>query len=283
MRLLFSPLLLAVLACDGDAFKEPRVLGGVSVTAEVLNRGRATYGRFCAVCHGDNGDGLGAQGVRLMTPPRDLRVGVLKFAGVPKGSMPRDADLVRIASRGLAGTPMLPWGIGAPDLQAIAAYTKIFSTRRTKEPPGEAIEPGQDPWDLGPPSAALPTAATPLALGRTLYHGKGRCVACHPALLPMPEIAAVAAAANVPERDWKRDYLDSAVDVASEFGGFIRARDFTHDTLKVGKELPDLYRVIAAGVGGTPMPTLKGKLSEHELWALAAYVSHVNAYGGDRR
>jgi mono/diheme cytochrome c family protein len=48
--------------------------------------------------------------------------------------------------------------------------------------------------------------------------------------------------------------------------------DFTFHPLRSGSELPDLYRTIAAGIGGTAMPTWKGALDEQQLWALAYYV-----------
>jgi mono/diheme cytochrome c family protein len=38
------------------------------------------------------------------------------------------------------------------------------------------------------------------------------------------------------------------------------------------RQREDLYRVIAAGVGGAAMPTWKGAIPEENLWALAYYV-----------
>jgi hypothetical protein len=45
-------------------------------------------------------------------------------------------------------------------------------------------------------------------------------------------------------------------------------------------ELGDLYRVIAAGISGTAMPTWKGALAEPDLWALVYYVRSLAALRG---
>ena len=54
--------------------------------------------------------------------------------------------------------------------------------------------------------------------------------------------------------------------------------NFTRDNLRtvhVGTELNDLYRTIAAGIGGANMPTWKGALKEDELWGLVYYVKSL--------
>ena len=48
-------------------------------------------------------------------PPRDLRLGIYKFASVPAGQLPRDEDFVRTLRGGLHGTAMLAWGV--PDAE----------------------------------------------------------------------------------------------------------------------------------------------------------------------
>src|SRR5207248_5164238 len=54
--------------------------------------------------------------------------------------------------------------------------------------------------------------------------------------------------------------------------------NFTRDPLRTvhrATELPDLYRTIAAGIGGANMPTWKGALKEEELWGLVYYVKSL--------
>ncbi len=66
-------------------------------------------------------------------------------------------------------------------------------------------------------------------------------------------------------------------------GGWVRlkllAPDFLFNQLRSVRDLSDrasasvdLYRVIAAGIGGTAMPQWQGALPEGDLWALVYYV-----------
>jgi mono/diheme cytochrome c family protein len=48
-------------------------------------------------------------------------------------------------------------------------------------------------------------------------------------------------------------------------------------TIRPGNELVDLYRVVAAGIGGAGMPTWRGGLPEADLWAIAYYVRSLRA------
>ncbi len=53
------------------------------------------------------------------------------------------------------------------------------------------------------------------------------------------------------------------------------APDFARDPLRNGDAVDDLARVIAAGIGGTPMPAWRDALSTEDLYALAWYVRRV--------
>jgi hypothetical protein len=63
----------------------------------------------------------------------------------------------------------------------------------------------------------------------------------------------------------------------------ILSPDFTFADLRSVRDshrMEDLYRVIAAGVGGTAMPTWKGSLPDEDIWALAHYVDSLLALKG---
>ncbi len=268
--------LVAASACayyETPTFDGPQVLGGVEVPAEVLDRGARSYMQYCRPCHGHLGDGKGPQAVGMWPPPRDLRLGVVSFSSAPAGSVWRDEDVVRIVRGGLAGTGMRAWS-DVPDreLADIVQFVKTLSPRFRSEAPQEAITASPDPW----PARAGGLAAA-AARGRAVYHGVARCQACHPAYAPPEEIQAFARAAGVvvePRREPGRPLL-----VPSDFGRRLEATDFRVGPLRAvrpGHRGEDLYRAIAAGLGGTAMPTWKGVLPEEDLWALVHYVDGLS-------
>jgi len=272
---LLAAALTALAACasyETPTFGTPQVLGGVEVPAAVLNRGARAYMRACRPCHGHLGDGKGPQAVGMSPPPRDLRLGVVSFSSAPSGSVWRDEDVVRIVRGGLAGTGMRAWtDVAEEDLGAIVQFVKTLSPRFRAEAPADPVAVSPDPWAR--PSASPALAAEAVARGRAVYHGLARCQSCHPAYAAPEEILAYARAAGVvaePRPDPARPLR-----VASDFGRLLEATDLRVGPLRSvrpGHRPEDLYRSIAAGLGGTAMPTWKGVLPEEDLWALVHYV-----------
>jgi mono/diheme cytochrome c family protein len=254
-------------------FTAPLVLGGRSVSADVLERGREVYTPYCRPCHGDAGDGKGAAAPGLRPPPRDLRLGVYKFAAVPAGQLPHDADLVRTLRRGLHGTAMLAWDVPLAELDALIQYVKAFSPRWRTEVPGEAIAPTPDPW--------AGRAKDAVERGRRVYHGLAQCaVACHPAYATREEIAAFTKELSHIEPSASRADLYDPVAKDSDYGVKILPPDFLFNELRGGDASEDVYRAIAAGIGGTAMPTWKNVLPESDLWAMTHYVRWLVAMRG---
>jgi mono/diheme cytochrome c family protein len=270
-----APALAALLALAGceyyqvPAFSEDQVLGGERVPAVVLSRGARAYMQACRPCHGAAGDGKGPQAVGMDPPPRDLRLGVMAYASVPSGALWLDEDLVRVVRGGLAGTGMRAWtDVSDEDLAAIVQFVKTLSPRFRDEVPGPPLEVTPDPW-AGRPEEAV-------RRGRAVYHGVARCHACHPAEASDAELAAYARDAGVPpvDRPWPR--LPALV--PSDFGRPLLATDLARGPLRAVRPATrarDLYRAIAAGVGGTGMPSWKGALPEEDLWALVHYVDRL--------
>ncbi len=248
-------------------------LGGRVVAPEALERGRATYTHHCRPCHGDAGNGKGLSAAGLRPPPRDLQLGVYKFAAVPAGQLPHDADFVRTLRHGLHGTAMLSWDVPAAALDDLIQYAKSFAPRWRKETPGEVITPSPDPW----PSRE----AEAVERGKRVYHGLAQCaVACHPAYATKPEIyAATKELSHIEVKEFRPD-LYFAVAKESDYGVKILPPDFTFNELRGGDAREDIYRAIAAGIGGTAMPTWKNVLPESDLWALAHYVGSLVALRG---
>jgi mono/diheme cytochrome c family protein len=288
-RALFTLALVA--GCGADhPFSQPQLLGGRSVDAATLNRGRDVYQPYCRPCHGERGDGRGFSAWALRPPPRDLTHGLYKFAHVPVGSLPPDEELGRIVRLGLEGTAMRPWDVPDRELDALLQYLKTFSPRWHDEKPAAAIALSPDPFGPARENEAV-------AFGQKLYHVKAQCMSCHPAYVTHEQLWQLSAHAI---RDFSTEmYLaqpkDSEYCLAWKPGWKklderecalpvrLLPPDFLRDALRSvhdGSELGDLYRTIASGIPGASMPTWKGVLPEDELWALAYYVRSLHGRRG---
>jgi mono/diheme cytochrome c family protein len=273
--LLLLPLVLATAACRRPAgapppFTGPVTMGGRAIAPAALEHGREVYTHYCRPCHGDAGDGKGTSAAGLQTPPRDLRLGVYKFAAVAAGQLPRDADFVRTIRRGLHGTAMLAWDVPEAELDDLIQYIKYFAPRWRTESAGEAIVAAPDPWGG--------REAEAVERGKRVYHGLAQCaVACHPAYATKAEIYAFGKELTGMEVRQFRSDLYFAVAKDSDYGVKILPPDFTFNELRGGDTPEDIYRAIAAGIGGTAMPTWKNVLPDTDLWAMAHYVRSLVA------
>lgn len=288
--LLLGLFTLGAVGCGADhPFHEPVKLGGVMTSPETLNHGRDGYQQYCRPCHGENGDGKGYSSIGLRPPPRDFTQGLFKFGHVAAPALPPDDELIKIVRGGLHGTAMLPWEIPDGELLAILQYVKTFSPRWQAEEPGKVIEVSADPFGDAKKADAV-------ALGKKLYHAKAQCSGCHPAFITHEELfnitkemsgagqtefSAEMYMSQLKETEyclewkpgWKKlDERECAKTVK------VLPPNFTRDNLRTvhpGTELNDLYRTVAAGIGGANMPTWKGALKEDELWGLVYYVKSL--------
>jgi mono/diheme cytochrome c family protein len=277
MRRLAALVAVAGVGCHPAAgpprFTAPVTLGGRAIPPAALEHGREVYTHFCRPCHGDDGGGKGPAASGLSPPPRDLRLGVYKFGAVAAGQLPNDADFVRIITGGLHGTAMLAWQVPAAELPDLIQYVKAFAPRWRAERPGDAIVATSDPWAA--------RDAEGVARGARVYHGLAQCaVACHPAYVTRPEIYAFTKELTGMEVRGFRPDLYSPVLKDSDYGVKILPPDFTFNLLRAGDQPDDVYRSIAAGIGGTAMPTWKGVLPESDLWAMVHYVRGLVALRG---
>lgn len=256
------------------AFSEPQRLGGQTIAAQTLNQGKKIFGRYCIACHGEAGDGKVPSAASMKPPPRDFTAGIFKFTSVPAGELPTDADLMRTVRRGLGGTHMAAWAsLPREDLQAVVHYVKTFSPRWRTEKPGTPIRVGDDPWADGRRGEARQR-------GRAVYHAAAACWQCHPAYARQDEIAAMRRQLEAEAKKLhleplpERDEPLAAAPVDTVFGRLLPP-DFLKEEPKTGKQKAALLRAIAAGIGGTPMPSWAGKLPAAELWAVVHYVREL--------
>ena len=210
-------------------------------TPKLRALGRSLYQSRCAGCHGESGDGAGPHAARLPVRTTNFTRGVYKLRSTPTGSLPTDADLFGTLTRGVHGTPMLPWtALSEEERWALVYELKSFSHRFREERPAPPVvvpTPPKEDRALRERGAAL--------------YSRMLCVRCHG-----EEGAGDGAAVRAYEKTFNQE---------------VRVRDFTTGRFIRGAEMEDIYLTLRVGIEGTPMAAYD-MLRDDEIWALAAYV-----------
>jgi cytochrome c oxidase cbb3-type subunit 2 len=211
-------------------------------TARLEALGASLYRARCASCHGDNGDGKGPMASRLSVSPTSFVAAVYKLRSTPTGSIPTDGDLFTTLTRGVHGTPMLPWTeLSVEERWALVFHLESFSVRFHEERPARPVSVPRPPAEDGELREK----------GRRLY-ATLQCAACH----------GEKGMANGPRAELYRG-PDGKIDA--------RIRDFSRGRFIRGTEMQDIYLTLRVGLEGTPMASYDA-LSDSDIWALSAYV-----------
>jgi mono/diheme cytochrome c family protein len=309
------------------------VLGGIKVPADTLEAGQESYTHYCRACHGDKGDGRGPAALGLRPPPRDFTQGKFKFAAVESGALPNDDDFRRIVRSGLHGTAMLAWEVPEQELNDIIQYLKTFSPKWQKGKPGKPLTAPPDPW-VGNETAAAsrgkelyhvttqcagchPNYSTRDEIAQMTVRLKKFQVTgfrddMYGAVLKESEYRTTLRPIDEPVQATHEAEHKRAAKAKSKAGEgekeepgetkqaryfvvSILPPDFIRSELRSGDTLADLYRTIAAGVGGTAMPAwiatapyTDPNTGEHwdgekDIWALAHYVRSLAELRGTPR
>jgi DMSO reductase family type II enzyme heme b subunit len=215
------------------------VLGGVGVAPTQaqpseadLAAGKRLYDERCAHCHGEEGDGQGSAAEVVYPAPRDFTSGVYKFRSrhetADGNKLPADEDLFRSIKEGLHGTSMPGWAgfFSDPQIWQLVHYIKTFSAIFTEDKPGA-------PLDF---SGEVPFSEESAAKGKELFEEEFDCDSCH----------GTAGRGNGPQA------LEGLDD---DWGKRIWPANLTKPwTYRGGHSRRDIFRNIALGIAGTPMP-----------------------------
>jgi len=211
-------------------------------------QGRYIYQRNCLVCHGSYGDGRGEMGRELKPRPRDFGRGIFKYRSTPAGALPTDADLERTIRGGLTGTAMPIFShLSDREIRSVIEYLKSFSSRwrnPTNYAPALAL-PALPAWFK---NEAL--AKSHAEKARDLFNAA--CAACHG-----PDGSGRGATAKNLEDSWGQPATPT---------------DLRQPSLRSGRTLETVYRVLLTGIDGTPMPSFAEATTEEQRWELVAFI-----------
>lgn len=208
--------------------------------------GKDAYDLRCAVCHGTTGSGDGPLAPELFPAPRDLVHGPYRIRATVSGAPPLDSDIIGIAANGFGDTSMGRFlALGAQRLEDVAGHVQSLAPTLFATQP-ESIATTALPAD---PVAAL------AARGRTVYE-TAKCGECHgpggrgdgPAAAALKDSTGHPSIATNLTKRWQ---------------------------LKGGGTAGDVYRILTAGMDGTPMPAY-GAMSPNDRWAVGYYIDRIS-------
>jgi len=214
--------------------------------------GKTLYLKYCAQCHGDNGDGEGYATPHLSPRPRNFTTGKFKVRTTPTGALPTHQDLVNVIKRGMPYTSMPAWPVlSDAQVSDIAYFITTFSPDFSN---GELV-----PKPLDFPSGPGATKES-VELGKKLYEDSG-CIRCHGPL--------------------GRGDGASAPTLKDDFGQPIRAADLAQKwTFRGGSSREDIFRTMTTGFNGTPMPAFQDALTVEQRWAITDFIVSLSSNDG---
>ncbi|HYS78043.1 MAG TPA: c-type cytochrome [Candidatus Dormibacteraeota bacterium] len=233
--------------------REPDIPAPPVVDEDLLRRGTGLYGRHCAACHGEAGDGRGAIAALFIFPPRDFTSAQFRFKSTPLGRPPADADLFRTITLGTGIGSAMPafYDLDGRDRWALVLAVKRFSRSLR----GCVLEAAAPAGHRRAPGAEDAERAAQESEGRRLWGSLG-CASCHGQ-----------AGAGLSREEARAGWVDGAgVRVP-------RSGNLTHAcALRAGASAEAIGRSVLSGVGAA-MPSYADALpDERSRRALLGYV-----------
>ena len=251
-RWLLSGSALLLLAVGGARLEPARAQGPDLGTDAQRESGKRVYLKYCAQCHGDNGDGEGYAAPHLLPKPRNFTTGKFKVRTTATGALPTHQDLVNIIRRGMPYTSMPGWPeLTDQEVSDVAHFIKSFSP--------DFANPERVPQQVPLPSAP-PVTSESVQAGKKLYEDTG-CIRCHGTL--------------------GRGDGPSAPTLKDDWGFTLRPADLAQSwTFRGGSTREDIFRTMTTGFNGTPMPGFLEALTPEQRWAITDYVVSLSGTEG---
>ena len=205
---------------------------GATPAAADSDPGKQLYMDRCQHCHGESGDGKGVSAAVVYPKPRDFTSGIYKFRThhetVNGNKMPGDEDIFRSINDGLHGTSMPGWSgfYNKQQMAQLVSYIKTFAPVFKEDKAGAALDF----------SGEIPASPASIAKGKEHFEKTFECHTCH----------------GTAGRGNGQQALDGLKD---DWGERIWPANLTQPwTYRGGHNRRDMFRNIALGITGTPMP-----------------------------
>lgn len=269
-----NPKIQALLRRRFGPPKQPAELKHWPFKKANLLRGQRLFLSDCAKCHGPVGDGDGLI-VDGRDSPRNLSFGRFKYSST--GAWPTRSDLARTIRRGLPETRMpafpeladkdldslIDWvqfialrGLTEGLLQAAAEDQETLTDELTDESLSIVTKRLQSAKVIEPKTDFPKSSMVWVARGRSLFQSeRGQCAGCH----------GLNGRGDGPR--WKT--------LKDDWGQDIELLDLAEGVFRGGSRPQDLYRRIAGGIPGTPMPAMGKSLKAEEIWAIVHFVKSL--------
>ncbi|MGQ4809301.1 hypothetical protein NKDENANG_02717 [Candidatus Entotheonellaceae bacterium PAL068K] len=199
-----------------------------------LAAGEQLYRERCAHCHGAEGDGQGVATPYVYPAPRDFTSGVYKFLTRHEtedgNRLPSDEDIFRSIAVGLHGSSMPGWQtfFSKQQIWQLVHYIKTFSEVFEEDTPGKELDFGGE----------IPSSPQSIAKGKEHFEKTFECHTCH----------------GTAGRGNGQQALEGG-GLEDDWGNRIWPANLTRPwTYRGGPASQDIFRNIALGINGTPMP-----------------------------
>ncbi len=210
-------------------------------TDELLALGEKTYMRECVACHGAEGDGEGPGKYILSEKPRNFQLATYKFRSTPSGDVPLPEDLFKTITNGLQGN-----GAAMPAFASLSEDERwglvhyIIQLGGIEDEEPEAIEVPAEPE----------ITEARLANGADVYN-RLKCATCHG------------------DDGWGDG--PSSLTLKNDAKEQVYPTNIAIGIFKGGTSGVELYKRIATGLDGSPMPSYADEASPDEIWDVVHY------------
>lgn len=208
--------------------------------------GQKLYSRYCAACHGSEGEGDGPAAKYLDPRPRVFTSCTYKLRTTKSGELPTDEDLYRSIAHGLKGSAMPAWKdrLKPDSIWNVLARVKTFCPDFSDpelDPIRQIVSYGKDPGRGG----------EIVEKGKAAFE-KQKCWECH-------------------ARNGK-GHGEKAFELQDDWGQAILPRNLTAGRqFRGGFSVEDIFLRLTTGINGSPMPSYD-TAPEEDRWVLAHYV-----------